>query len=451
MSIPLLRRHSDFPLPVKEAVDRRHSWQAPTPLKQISENDSVSIRSATPPTKDRLITTTTRRRSRRVSQAIVAAINKRKARYASPSHWELKLIDDLLGDARDENFDFELPTRQSTEDSSQLPDSTVRDDTANAAAPVFGHDTIAEGTALKLQVHRISQRPSLRIMQAVQANEGEIVSATDTEGSSVMDKHPLITDLEAMDDCASIITFSPVPQLKLDNDWPLPYAEAPEFSPVSPLQSERSYSFIAQPTSKDLPSASSSVSSLASTHPHPLRSNPVDKVIDKAVRKVSSEVSLRSVASNKSNRVGFVMQKNDSSLSLHSQGTLTDMTTVLTPSDALYSSAIADYHPNMSVNRSSPSIASYRSLARPYLRRPRPLANRSGLQRRLSIASAMLSPVTELAERKDSRKDSASVMEGRRPSGLGALFGGDSRRFGSLKFSGAIVSQSRRSARLQKS
>lgn len=440
MSAILTRRHSDFPLQVKEAPDRRHSFAAPPRcLEQVNETDSISIKSNTLPHATRRISSTVKRRSQRVSQAIVAAVNKRKARYASttPSHWELKLIEGLLGDDNDndDGFDFGFSKRQSTFDSVRSNGSSAQHDPATGSTIAASQETVPEKSTKKLHVHRISLRPSLRILNAVQADEdiNDNFSMTDSEHGAAVD------DIETAS-CSSIITFSPVPQLQLDADnWSPRSTKFPEFSPVSPLQSEHPYAFESLPDDSHFSSASSSVSSLASTHPNPLRSHPPEKVI----HKVESQASLRSVASNKSNRVGFVMQKNDSSVSLHSQGTLTDLDNT---------GPLADNHEHpigKLLNLSRSSITTYESVPRPYLRRPRPLAGRPSIRRRLSIASAILSPVTEIAERKNSRRNSDTLSEDKQPSTLRTFFKHEPRRFGGLKFSGAIVSQSRRSARLQ--
>lgn len=354
-----------------------------------------------------------RKRLRESHLSFAATVQeRRKARCISstPSQWELQLIEGLLGDDLDNSTDIEeLPEIPEPSNQLQTQRLSIRKLPTRPTLKIQKVEPeVTEPLPKELEVQTLPSRPLLTVLQAVQANE-EILddcASFESEPESEGD----FGDFEAPIDLQKVITFAEVPQIKLyADDWPLPKAEKP--APPSLYSVE--------------------------SHPHPLRGNPPDHQI----RKCISNTSLRSVASNRSNRVGFVMQNNDSSLSLHSQGTLTHAATVLTHSSGYQHPSFTNL---LSLGRSNATRS--RDEARSHMKLSRPsLASR----KRMARVSALLTPVTESFDSiaiwqgsLGNGNDSAS--EFRRPSTSSSLSAHKVRRFG--HFRGAMVGTSRRNS-----
>ena len=309
------------------------------------------------------------------------ADHSRKGRYVSATSkdWELQLIEGLL----ENESEFEdIPVTTFLEPRHSLAyDTSCRSTLSRLPQqpmPKSAKSALRDDAERKraLEIQRLSLKPVLTVVQAIQATE---IVVDDCDYSPVS---PLEDDngvLEASECAQDISPFSDVPDIRLDaDDWPLPKAEVP-----------------ALPSRPDVGAARS----------HPLRSNPLKKLIHKSV----SKSSLRSVASNRSNRSTFVLQKNDSSFSLHSQGTVTDLSSMLAPT-------IASKHKLQDLSASDKLNAKH-SITHS-AGRVKPFAVRTDRERHLPFASTMLTPVTETFN-KLTRRDSYTGSEAdslRRPS-----------------------------------
>lgn len=204
-----------------------------------------------------------------------------------------------------------------------------------------------ESPKFALEVRQINMPPTLNVVQAVAVTEqifDDISPISDQDLDHSTDNEPVSpisidftqNELASLNstEATRFIAFEAIPEIKLEaNDWPLPRAELRE----STSQSETLYSAELN----------------AHPHLHPLRSNPTHPaIIHPKTQSTSSSASAaptihkkRSTSSLHSNRRAFVMQSNDSSLSLHSQDTVTDMSmnsSWLTPSTPTHSTPIRD-------------------------------------------------------------------------------------------------------------
>lgn len=231
----------------------------------------------------------TRRLFKRISQEITADVEAPRMSSASKD-WELKLINGLLSD-----HEFQEPT-----DSEEWRRFTLAGFSDNDMLKL----DLAEPEAIPLppspqplEVQKISAKPYLRVVQAIQASEETLDEFDYPSGSDISEDEASDSDpwsFEGSD--ISPISIKRNPEIRLQPEsWPFPSNGVPTIlSPTTPL-------------------------------PDPLRCSPPEHKIVKS----RSQQSLRSVRSNRCNRKAFVMQQNESSVSVHSLG----MTTTKNMSD----------------------------------------------------------------------------------------------------------------------
>lgn len=221
-----------------------------------------------------------RRVVKRISQSTTASARASK-------DWELNLINGLLSDDEyHEQADSEEWSRFAL---TGFPDN----ESLGLTLPKPEPESIPlPPSPQPLEIQKISTKPCLRVVEATQVSEEVLDEFDGLSNSDVSENEAYDSDTHSMvSGDISPVSIKGTPATKLEPEsWPLP-------------------------ASGTIPAISSPTSPL----PHPLRSNPPERIITKS----RSQHSLRSVRSNRTNRKAFVMQKNDSSLSIHSLGTTT--------------------------------------------------------------------------------------------------------------------------------
>lgn len=228
-----------------------------------------------------------RRLAKRISQETPSS-EKVSRMSAASKDWELKLIDGLL--VENQPHEDANSTEWQRFTMTGFPDKPFDEDRALTLS--LPEDTPLPPSPKLLQVHRVAAKPCLKVVQAVQVNPevlDEFEYSSDFDVSE--DEFGSGVDSFGSHDVSLCISIEEPPRITVESeDWPLPSnGSIPTIlSPITPL-------------------------------PHPLRCNPPERAITKS----RSQASLRSVGSNRSNRKAFIMQHNDSSLSVHSLGTTT--------------------------------------------------------------------------------------------------------------------------------
>lgn len=221
-----------------------------------------------------------RRFAKRISQGTTASARASKG-------WELNLINGLLSDD-------EIHEQPDSEEWSRFALTGFPDnESLGLTLPEPEPESIPlPPSPQPLEIQQISTKPCLRVVEATQMSEEVLDEFDDLSHSDVSEDEAYDSDTHStVSGDISPVSIKGTPAIKLEPEsWPLPAnGTIPAIlSPTSPL-------------------------------PHPLRSNPPERIITKS----RSQQSLRSVRSNRSNRKAFIMQKNDSSLSIHSLGTTT--------------------------------------------------------------------------------------------------------------------------------
>lgn len=426
----------------------------------------------------------------------------RASANATNRDWELELIEGLMFEDLDLDLDFEYdlvrpskicPKGEQTTSYSATPAKLTIEKlpVKQVLKAIRAEPDIVEieSPQIALQVHQVDMPPTLKIVQAVAVTEqifdeispvshqdlnkctgNEPVSPISVGSTKDEPVSPISIDFTSTEP-ASLESTEAIPEIKLDaNDWPLPRAALYQES-TSQIEV--------------LSSAGLNVHS----HPHPLRSNPTHRVITHSsqptppIASAAPEIHKKqSTSSLRSNRKAFIMQSNDSSLSLHSQDTVTDMSknsswlTPPTPTPPVRDNrrfsgilnlnlkrANAVRHPLPFHRRADPNVDTdtdtnvpqthHAQSQRPHLRHPSSLA--------------VLTPVSETFEKLSMRRDSADTRtsarpsvstsmstsaDGRRPSSfsiVAGVVGGEARLKKKKKskmggFNGAMVGHSRR-------